>query len=129
MFVTTARRIVTNGIEKRSPLQCLIKQKSSIAASADIIDDSVKKFDDIPAPPEGFLFGHLQQFLKKENAERLDQFFGDLQRQYGDVVRLRIPGGMGNGNMVALFTAKDIKTMYGLEERIPKLPGASIHIK
>ena len=30
---------------------------------------------------------------------------------------------MGNGNMVMLFNAKDIKTMYSSDGRIPMLPG------
>ena len=30
---------------------------------------------------------------------------------------------MGNGNMVMLFKAKDIKTMYSSDGRIPILPG------
>ena len=110
-------------LAKSSTIKCLSKNKSAMAASAEVFEDNVKSFNEIPSPPESWFFGHAPLFMKKENAEHLDQWAAGLQQQYGYMVRLRLPGGMGNGHMVMLYNAKDIKTMYGLEERIPKLPG------
>ena len=36
--------------------------------------------------------------------------------------RLKVPG-IGNSNMIMVFKAKDIKTMYSSDGRIPLLPG------
>ena len=54
---------------------------------------------------------------------RLDKFAAELQEEYGDIVRLFSPSGMGNGHMVMIFNPEDMKSMYAHEERIPKQPG------
>ena len=110
---------------ERASLKCVFNYKSSLAASEDIHGCDIKNLEDIPSPPSHFLFGHFPLFLKKENSDNLHQFFASLQPQYGDMVRLRLPGGMGNGNMVLLYNVKDIKNVHSFEERIPKLPGTN----
>ena len=49
--------------------------------------------------------------------ETLLDGFADLQRQYGDIVRLKL-----GHNVVLLFNPDDIRCMYQLEGKYPKRP-------
>ena len=97
-------------------LQTFRRSKPTLAASS----EAVKDFQEIPSPPGWPLLGNL--FAMMKNGSRLDKYFAELHAQYGDMVRLSIPGS-SNNRMLVLFKPGDIKSLYTEEERIPKLPG------
>ena len=55
---------------------------------------------------------------KEENKTRLDRFWMEIYQQYGDVVRIKLPGK----NMLFLFNPEDHKVMHRNEPRIPYMP-------
>ena len=96
-------------------LQAFQRSKPTLAVNS----REVKDFQDIPSPPAWPFLGHLVPFMN--HGERLDKYSAGLHKQYGDMVRLKLPGSMGN--ILLLFNPEDIKSMYTGEERIPKIPG------
>jgi len=84
-----------------------------------------KSFYDLPSPPgELPIVGHLFSVLRKEVADDLPAYFSALREKYGDIFRISMPG-LGNGNMVLIFTPEDSKEMYKNDGKIPILPGFS----
>lgn len=87
--------------------------------------EPAKSIYDLPCPPGNLpIVGHLFSVLRKEVAEDLPAYFSGLRDKYGDIFRISMPG-MGNGNMVMIFTPKDSRVMYKNDGRIPILPGFS----
>lgn len=50
--------------------------------------------------------------------EKLLVGFSDLQKQFGDIVQLK----MGNQNMILIFNPEDVRTMFKHEGHYPKRP-------
>ena len=50
--------------------------------------------------------------------EKLLVGFSDLQKQFGDIVQLK----MGNQNMILIFNPEDVRTMFQHEGQHPKRP-------
>ena len=87
--------------------------------------EPAKSIYDLPCPPGNLpIVGHLFSVLRKEVAEDLPAYFSGLRDKYGDIFRISLPG-MGNGNMVMIFTPIDSRVMYKNDGRIPILPGFS----
>ena len=113
-------RLLVRAQEGSKVLQTAQRSKPSLAASSEVSED-VRDFQEIPSPPSWPLIGHLLAFMK--HGERLDKHFADLQAEYGDMVRMKVPTANGNNNMLLLFITEHFKSIYTNEERIPKLPG------
>ena len=103
------------------PIRRLVKVRDGLKALqlSKISSEAVKNFQDIPSPPCWPFIGHLASLIKNE--ERLDKYMAELQKQYGDMVRLKLPGN--TGNMLILYQPEHIKSMFTEEERIPQFPG------
>ena len=117
--ISQLRLVASDG---KNALQILRRSKPTLAVST----EAVKDYQAIPSPPGWPLIGHLFAFMK--NQARLDKFAAELQVEYGDIVRLYAPSGIGTGHMVMIFNPEDMKSMYAFEERIPKLPGGVIFL-
>ena len=102
----------------KSLVDAVIKRGvTNLAASAAKDSGQVLPFDSIPSPPSYPLIGHLPLLASKNTTDHFDKFATDLG-QYGDVVRLRMPGI----NMVLLYNPDHFHVLSLNEPRIPNTP-------
>ena len=88
MFPAQIRNVLIS-CDRNTATKCILRQKSALASSAEMLDD-VKSFEDVPSPPGLPIFGHLHLIMKKENAENMVGFFNGLQAKYGNIVRFEL---------------------------------------
>ncbi|XP_046461154.1 probable cytochrome P450 49a1 [Daphnia pulex] len=79
-----------------------------------------KSFQDIPGPKPLPLVGNALLFspLGPYNVSRLLDGFTDLQKQYGDIIKLN----MGNKISLLIFNPDDIRSMFQHEGKYPQRP-------
>ena len=100
----------------------LSRCKSAMASASEVMED-VKSFDQMPQPRRLPGLGHLHMLMPQETQQNMHKFAEKLQQEYGDIVRLRMPGISPTGESVWIFRPEDVQTMYGQDDRIPKIPG------
>ena len=98
---------------------CSSSTEAPVAATE---QTTLKPFNQIPSPPAWPLVGHLPLLAKEENKTRVDRFWREIYQQYGDIVRIKLPGK----NMLFLFNPEDQKVMHRNEPRIPYIPEADV---
>jgi len=112
----------------------LVKQATTILlrcqSTATMSDNSssqaqskAKPLSAMPSPPAWPLLGHLPLMMKKETQDKIHTTFDKFRDQFGDMVRLYIPG---QGHLVLVFTPEDTKTLYASDGKIPNIPGFDI---
>ena len=102
----------------KSIVDVIIKRGvTSLAANAAKDNGQVLPFNSIPSPPSYPIIGHLPLLASKKTTEHFDKFATDLG-QYGDVVRLKMPGI----NMVLLYNPDHFHVLSLNEPRIPITP-------
>ena len=109
----------------------LSRCKSAMASASDVMED-VKSFDQMPQPRRLPVLGHLHMLMPQETQQNMHKFAEKLQQEHGDIVRLRMPGISPTGESVWIFRPEDVQSMYGQDDRIPKIPGdipASLRVK
>ena len=89
MFSARFRSVLIS-CDRNTVTKCVLRQKSALASSAEMLED-VKSFDEVPSPPGLPIFGHLHLMMKKENAENLIECFNGLQAKYGNIFRYELP--------------------------------------
>lgn len=60
----------------------------------------------------------LSEFTGPYKVKKLLDGFADLQKQYGDIIKLK----MGSQDMLLVFNPDDIRTMFQHEGKYPKRP-------
>ena len=99
----------------------LSRCKSAMAPATAVLED-VKSFDQMPQPRRLPVLGHLHMIMPKEAQQNMHKFAAKLQQEHGDIVRLRMPGLSPTGETVWIFRPEDVQSMYGQDDRIPKIP-------
>ena len=100
----------------------LSQSKSSLAAepaSVSLENENIKPFEAIPSPPAWPLLGHIPLMSKTKHLLAMDKFMDSLHAQYGDMIRLNLPG---QGNMLLLFNPEHFSVLSRNEPRIPNIP-------
>ena len=115
----TAKLLALNDV---NVVKNLSRCKSAMASASAVIED-VKSFDQIPQPRRLPVLGHLHMIMPKEAQQNMHKFAAKLQKEHGDIVRLRMPGLSPTGESVWIFRPEDVQSMYGQDDRIPKIPG------
>ena len=75
-------------------------------------------FSEIPGPPSVPLLGHLHLLASKKTNLSMDKFQNSLMEQFGDMVRLQVPGK----NMLFLYNPDHFHVLSRYESRIPNIP-------
>ena len=115
----TAKLLALNDV---NVVKNLPRCKSAMASASAVLED-VKSFDQIPQPRRLPVLGHLHMVMPKETQMNMHKFAAKLQQDHGDIVRLRMPGLSPTGESVWIFRPEDVQSMYGQDDRIPKIPG------
>ena len=89
------------------------KRMSSTLSQVD--PDQISPFSAIPGPPSLPLLGHLHLLSSKETSLSMDKFQTSLMEQFGDIVRIQVPGK----NMVFLYNPDHFHVLSRNEPRIP----------
>ena len=98
----------------------LLPQSRRMSSNLAQVEDQNKilPFSSIPGPPSLPLLGHLHLLSSKKTALSMDKFQTSLMEQFGDMVRLQIPGK----NMVFLYNPDHFHVLSRNEQRIPNIP-------
>ena len=118
--ILAARARIIASKTRRTGVLFHSKSKSSLAAeTASVENESIKPFESIPSPPAWPLLGHIPMMSKPKHVLGMDRFMDSLHAQYGDMIRLNLPG---TGNMLILFNPEHFSVLSRNEPRIPNVP-------
>jgi len=92
------------------------KRMSSTLSQVD--PGEILPFSAMPGPPSLPLLGHLHLLSSKKTALSMDKFQTSLMEQFGDMVRIQVPGK----NMVFLYNPDHFHVLSRNEPRIPISP-------
>ena len=120
MFSSKTVKLLT--LNEVNAVKNLSRCKSAMAPATAVLED-VKSFDQMPQPRRLPVLGHLHMIMSKEAQQNMHKFAAKLQQEHGDIVRLRMPGLSPTGETVWIFRPEDVQSMYGQDDRIPKIPG------
>ena len=94
-------------------LKPVTRQSSSIP----IEGQGILPFASIPSPPKHFFLGHFPLVKKTHNAMHKLHF--ELQKEYGDIVKLSIPG---RKDIVFVYNPDYMKAVFAHDGKVPVMP-------
>ena len=104
---------------KVAKLARLLPQGTRMASTLSEVDQNkILPFSEIPGPPSVPLLGHLHLLSSKKTVLSMDKFQNSLMEQFGDMVRLQVPGK----NMLFLYNPDHFHVLSRYESRIPNIP-------
>lgn len=99
-------------------------QRASVAnqvtSSHEATDSEILPYSSIPSPPKYPILGHIPLLAK--NLKTLHKLHTSLQKEYGDIVKLCIPGMAGKADQVWCYNPEDGRTIFDNDGRMPESP-------